>query len=466
MHVLKVYFCIFCIFWGLSCKSYIEKIQDAEVAFFHGKFDTAVSLIRPIVKDSASKDKLLYLLETGIIFHTQEQYEKSLTVFLEADSFSEEIKKSITKEILAFIVNDTQKNFIGENYERVLIKFYIALNYIMLGKYEDALIYFRKMNFDLKDMKNFDEGYKQNLMGRYLQAILAEYLKSYNETRVEYKNIEQYGHQDFVAGDRYVLAIKENDKDDTARYKKNADRLIALNKKGQLIPYNPNLGELIFIHQAGSSAVKASRGNLLDDEAFEVSLVAAIGVAILAQGAAITVASVMPLLWSAQNPIPFYEYRTNNTSWNIDFLVNKRNIGSTFVLNDYSLTAIKNYNDHYDALVGKNIASIATKAVTVAVASNVVGYAVENSQGGGVGMLVGAISGTTAGVAVGATIQPDLRCWRFIPSNFQVKRIFLEPGEYNIDLQPDANTRILTQNIPDKVKIEVGKPTFINIRTF
>ena len=465
--VLKLYSFLFVLLFSVSCKSYIEKLQDIESSFFHGKFSESISLARPLTKDSAAKDRLLYLIETGIIFHTQGDYKKSNIVFKEADAITEKIKKSISKEVLAFVVNDAQKNFIGENYERVLIKLYIALNYTMLGEHEDALVYFRKINLDLKDMKSADEGYKQNLLGRYLQAILSEETKQYNQARVEYKNIESFAGDDIVAIDRYVLAMKEGDPEDISKYKKNATDILAFNTSGKIVDYSNTMGEVVILHQAGQSAVKTSRGNLLDDEVFKVALLAAVGVALVSQGtASASVSSVMSLLWTAENPIPIYKYRNEKNKWDIDIFLNNINIGKPIIFNDYSATAIHNYNDHYDALVAKNVASIATKAVAVAVGSTAVGYAVGSSQGEGVGQLVGSLSGTTVGAGFGATIRPDLRCWRLIPSNFQVKRIFLQPGEYTIHIAPYDKTALLTAKEDYKIKVESGKAHFINLRTF
>ena len=65
-----------------------------------------------------------------------------------------------------------------------------------------------------------------------------------------------------------------------------------------------------------------------------------------------------------------------------------------------------------------------------------------------------------AGYAIASTLKPDLRCWRTMPSNFQAKRIYLIPGDYELTIKSNS------KNFTKKVKVEKGKPSFIAFRTF
>jgi len=85
-----------------------------------------------------------------MIFHTKGDYESSIKAFKEAEDLADNIKVSITRQGLSFLLSDNESNFTGEDFERVLIKFYIALDYIFLGKYEDAKIYFRRLELSSK----------------------------------------------------------------------------------------------------------------------------------------------------------------------------------------------------------------------------------------------------------------------------------------------------------------------------
>ena len=447
---------------------YDRQIKKAESYFFQGEFDSAANTLRPLAVKSKKKDLLLYLLEAGLTYHTQGNYQKSNDIFLQADQLIQDSRKSISKAVLSFILSDDQQNFTGEKFEHLLVKFYIALNYIMLGDLESARRYFRKLNFELKDLKYFDASYKQNLMVRYLIAILSEHFKDYNDARVQYKNIRLFRKKiNEIFADQYVLARKEKDKRDIRKFRRSGRKFLhAYNTDMKPTDYQPDMGELVIIHQAGKAAVKRSRGKLLNDEALVTSLHISIRAALIAQEAALTVSGVMATLGTAENPIPVYGFRDDRDSWSLQVALNDKDINSTRMFNDYSTTVLRNFNSQYKGMVAKNVASIAAKVVTAAVAAHLTKSAVsKSSKDESTGTFVGFLTGLFTGFVAGSTIKPDLRCWRFLPSNFQIKRIFLKPGEYRLQLKPEGKTSILNRNYPETIKIEKNKILFVNIRT-
>ncbi len=455
-------------FFGCSA-SYKDKLEKSEKYFYSGDYVNAIDDVRGLYKDSAAKDRLLYLMEAGVIFHTKGDYKKSNVVFKQADEIAERIKISISKQALSFFLSDREKNFRGENFERVLIKFYIALNYIMLGDYRKARIYFKKLNYDLKVMKYTEGKYKQNVAARYLNAVLSEYFQEYNSARVEYKNISMIdpGYKE-ILGDKFVLAVKAGDDEDIKKYKTGEKYIECYDNNLKRVSYNTNMGELIVIHEAGKAAIKVSRGRLLDDRMFAKALRAAITIALHSKGAAISTSSVIAMLGTAENPIPVYKKRDLQGEHPINLFLNSKNIGKTRVVTDYSMTAIKNFNENYSKYVAKNITSIATKIVIAAIAANEASKRAEKASGNNVlvGSLGRFIIGASAGGIVAASVKPDLRCWHLLPSNFQIKRVFLEPGEYNLNIEFMHNRNAFVSSFPEKIVIEKGKPLFVNFRSF
>lgn len=464
----KVVISIVAVLFLFSCSSDpYKKWNETEVMFYNGQYNSAIDQVRELANDAGEKDKLLYLMEAGVIFHTMGEYKKSNIAFKEANDMAERIKTSLSKQALSFFLSDRKKNFKGENFERVLIKFYMALNHMMMNDYESAKRAFRKLDYDLKDMKYTDDRYKQNLAARYLDAIISESLGKYNDARVQYKNIIKIaGTQTGIYPDRYILAVKENDKRDMQRFKQGRKDVSAYTKDLQPTSYNKNMGELVIIHQAGRAPAKKSRGRILNDKGFMVALRAAIHVAIVAEGAAVSTSGVIAMMGTAENPIPKYEPRDIKGSKLIGVLLNNKHIGRTRVYNDYTTTAVKNYNDNYSGMITKNVASIATKVVLAAVAADKISDKVEESSGGGffASKVSRFLIGAGTGKLVAETIAPDLRCWRLIPSNYQIKRVFLEPGEYDIKFDFTYND-VLVSKYPHRVVIKKGQPVFINLRS-
>ena len=452
----------------LQCSLHYDKlIHKTENYFFQGEFEDAIEQLKPIAKNAKKKDLLLYLLEVALIYHTQGNYQKSNELFKQADKLAEKTQLSISKEIASFLLNDQAKAYITENFEKVLIKFYIALNYLLINDFESAHRTFKKLQFNLKDLKHFDAIYKQNLMARYLNAILAEKFGNYNDARVEYKNIRNfYKNKAEFTSDQYVLAMKERDHQDIKRYSLSKTKVKAFNKSLNRVNYNRNMGELVIIHQAGKSVIKASRGYLRNDAAFMAALHVAVRVAMLSKNVALTTSGVMSTLYSAENPIPVYKFRDHRKSWGLSVYLNQKQIASTKLLNDYSKTIMKTFNDNYHKMIAKNVTSIAVKAVSSVIASYAAEQSIKQAGGGSsTAALAGILTGVVTGSLLGSTIKPDLRCWHLLPSNFQVERIFLEPGEYNVEIRLEDGGRILTQNSFQKINIVQGGLIFINVRS-
>lgn len=458
---------IICLF-GLTCaKSYEKILQNTEQYFQKGEYQAAVDEIRDLVNDAGNRNRLLLLMEAAVILHTMGEYKNSNKALDDAISLADSIKKSVSKQVLAFITSDRQQNYTGENFERVLLKFYLALNYISLGDYEAAKRSFRKLDYDLKEMKYEDMPYKQNLAARYLDAIISESLGKYNDARVQYKNIEMLDkNNSIIRPSRYVLAVKENDAGDIQRYGNSKKSIPAFNKKMQPEDYTPNMGELVIIHQAGHAPVKSSRGRLLDDQQFMVALRAALIVAINTEGAPVSVAGVLSMLGTAENPIPVYKERDPVGAREIRVIINDKTVAKTKTMNDYKLTAINNFNEQYAGMITRNVASIATKFVLAAVAAHEISKKAEEASDGNpfVGTVGRFLIGAGAGATVAATVKPDLRCWRLLPANFQISRIFLEPGKYKIDFKFNQ-ANVLTSKYKKSVVIKSGQPTFINLRS-
>jgi hypothetical protein len=413
-------------------------------------------------------------MEAGTIFHTQGDYATSNKVFKDAEEIADSIQTSITKEGLAFLLSDNESNFKGESFERVIIKLYMAMNYLGLGDVAAAKRYFKRVDFELKDMKVMDSKYKQNLFARYMDALISEQLNAYNDARVSYKNIIEIAPDNKeILADRYVLAVKEKDTRDQAKYAEGKKYITAYDKNLQPIPYNTNLAEVLIVNQAGKTATKESKGKLIDEPVIQEALYKAVDAALRNmdnQGA--SVATVMAMVSNAENPIPEYKKREELRAVPIDIYANGNKVTNTRIYNDYSETAIANFNENYTTLVTKNIASIATKITLAAVTAYATGKAAERAarkkddSGGAaiVGMIFGIAAGAVAGAGVSATIKPDLRCWRTLPSNFQIRRIFLEPGIYDFEFKSDTSRALGGKNF-QKVSVDPGKMVFINFRS-
>lgn len=452
----------------LGCAgSYVKKVRATEEAFYNGDIDGAVTQITPLAQDSSARDRLLFYMEAGLIYHSKGDLKTSNEIFTRADEMADEIKTSITGSVGTFLLNDREGEFKGENFERILIKYYLALNYTLMGELDNAKRMLRKLEVDLKDMKYEDADYKQVLVARYLDALISEELAQYNDARVQYKNLENFGADAaWLARERYALAAKSRDAGDMAKYAANkAQQLEFPNIRTPQDKKNP--GELVVIIETGKAAVKASRGNLMNDREFALALRIAIDVAILSHGKGLSTAGVIAMMGTADNPIPKFAPRENSPAPTL--MLEDVTLPQAQRLTDFDYISQRNFNDNYSSYINKNVASIATKIVIAAVAADAAARSIRKSNDGIIGALGGLAVGLGAGAGVAATVKPDLRSWHMLPAGYAVIRVSLPAGIYNLGVQGqgvEGSGIVVYGNGNPQVEIKPGKKTFVSLRSF
>ncbi len=449
--------------------SYNRVIVSVEKSLYAGNYDEAISKLRNLANDSENKDRLLFLMEAGVVLHNKRDYVGSNKAFLQAEEIADEIRKSIRSEVKAFLLSDNESNFIGEDFEHVMIKFYIALNYLCLGDFEAAKRYFKKVEYDQKEMRVTEPKYKQNLMARYLDAIVSEHLGNFNDARVNYKNIlELEPTNPIFLADRYLLALKEKDKADQNKFLSGKNYLQVWNNELQPTQYSQKVGELVFINQVGKAAIKESRGKIGEDPTIAQPLFNLVEATLRSNSQlGASVGSVLITLSMAEHPVPIYKTRTENLTSGFSIFINGKELSHTVKMTDYSAMAMNAFNENYDTIVAKNLSSIATKVVLAATTAYATGEMAKRNRkneddlaSSMIGGLVSFITGLVAGAAVTSSIAPDLRSWHTIPSQFQARRILLEEGEYEVKFLEN------NKEIKRVVKVEAGKPIFISVRNF
>ncbi len=133
-------------------------------------------------KDSlyTENDKVLYNLDAGLLSHYSGDWNQSNKNFSTAENLIEQYySKSISQGISSYFVNDMVVDYSGEDYEDIYTNFFMALNYIHLGKFDDAMV----------EIRRFDN--KQKLLSTKYESQL-EYasneLGSDYDTSIQFQN--------------------------------------------------------------------------------------------------------------------------------------------------------------------------------------------------------------------------------------------------------------------------------------
>lgn len=97
-----------------------------------GAYDQGLAFIEKSKYYQEKNERLLALMEKGMLLHAKGDYEQSSRVLDEARSLSQELyTTSISKKAEKTLLNDTYDVFYGEVYERSLLHFYLSLNAIL-----------------------------------------------------------------------------------------------------------------------------------------------------------------------------------------------------------------------------------------------------------------------------------------------------------------------------------------------
>ena len=448
-----------------SCSSinYNETIKGPEEKFYQGNYLEAARELLPAI-NKKSNSQLLFMMEAGYMLHAGGNFADSNKALLPAGKLAKIIPTSITQHAGALLTNNSTLNYKGEDFEKVLVHMYLGINFMMLGKYESAGVEFKLVNEELEKIRNEQDGsarYKQNIMAKYLTAsayeMIGEKEKDMDDLEYAYKELEQIyalnPRLSLVHEDLVRLSKRLGYDDDVAKWS-----AISRRHGGQSYA---NSGEFLVIFQSGLSAIKRSRGKLLDDATMKASINVALNGISLEGG--VTIAAILAVLANAENPIPYFDARSDQISF-LQLRVGNQTFRTT-MLEDISSTAVQNLKDDYNSLKLQVAAGIVTKAAA-SILAGIIAKELAEQLGAkkGLGSLLGTLAGAGTGIALFSQIGPDLRSWHTLPAKLHVGRIMLPPGKHHVTIQYIGPAGILTTKTME-IEIKKGEKTIFNTRT-
>ncbi|MDH4200216.1 MAG: hypothetical protein OEV66_07555 [Spirochaetia bacterium] len=465
------------IFAGFMCSggNYNTLMVKAEKTLYQDNNpEEASRLLIPNV-NRRDQDQLLFMMEAGYMLHMANDYKTSNKILTSASNKAESMYKSISKEIASFITNETGKDYMGEDYERILVNMTLGINYLMLNDYDSAEVEFKKVNNMLEYIQEKSGiHYNINLMALYLSSIAHAAAGELEYAYIDLKKIDEIQPGIQSVGLKLMILARQLDyMDDFALWRKKY-RGIVLDPA--LEPYK-NSSELVFVYESGLAPRKQSRGRLLADPEINTLFNAAVTGAIIASGSAsgaVSNALVLSTIGEAEHPVPRYVYQKYETaSARLEIFKDGRiyKTVDTQLLNDVEKTIKTNFENHYMKIREKMITRLATKVVATLVSKAVAESAASNIGGRRYGAVAGFIIGTLTGIGVGSALfsseKPDLRCWHTIPANYQAGSLLLPQGSYTgIIKYYNRNGDLVSQKDAGKIIIKPDSPSVLLFRTY
>ena len=434
-------------------------------------FDKAEGIIEENkFKEYGEKNALIYWLDKGIVLHYAGKYEESISAFEKAEKLADELyTKSITEEASTFLISDNERSYTGEDFEKVFINVFQSLNYLLLGKYEDALVEARKVDHKLKTLQ-VDYGgknvYKEDAFMRYLTGLLYESQNEFNDAFVSYrKSIEEYETnkkiytfeipQDLLLRSLKVakkLGFKEEFDEISSKYK--------LSYTYRDYKIDNTDGEATIFCYLGFAPYKI-------DHYIEVTFgegwmyVGSIQVAGDAQRDVQKARRIARAIRSEEQflvSFPKFVPSNNKVKYTVVNVYDEKNnkvvSQKTYLAEDIETIAIKNLEDRIAKI---RIKAIARAAIKYALSREITAKLTEKSDDTTRWLVKKMVQ-----TAAAATEQADKRSWRTLPKEIQMANLQLKPGVYNFELLfYDKDNNLLQTKNYSNIKINPGKKTFL-----
>lgn len=391
-----------------GCATYQTKVQQYHSHLRSRQF----SLAADDVKEKAftdSDDQIVYLFEYGVALQLAGQFEESNKAFLKAEELTE-VKDyhSLSRITGSFLLNEGLVQYKGEDYEKVLINAMLAINFLMLGENEAAMVEVRKLNDKLyKYRYEAKRKYEQNPFAFYLSALIREDQKDWDGAYIDFEKAYELNPElDFLQQDLIRSAHRAQRLDAKKKW------LEKFKIKEDQSWRKKNFGELVLIYQQGWGPEKRPHPSF----------------------------PRVPKLYPKASQTVFAEMA----------LTSSNQKQKSQIVSNVQEVAIKTLDDQYAQLISKRVAGLAAKAV-------VSDQIRQKNQ----------LLGDLVWIGMNLADQADLRQWTSLPQTFQVTKMWVPAGNYEVivrglnhSLQPTGE-----ESSFESVSVQNGKKTFLHFRS-
>jgi len=382
------------------------------------KCPVAVDYVHGRESAYGSNQRLLYYLDAAMVNMVCGRYDESNGYLHSAEALADKLwTKSISKEAASFLLNDYTIPYAGEDFERALINLFSAINYVMLGQYDEALVECRRLDANLAvynqkyEKKNV---YKEDAFGRYLSGIIYEAVGSLDDAFIDYYR----AYQVFLDYRRNygtpVPSILVEDLVRLARRTGREDEVRVLigdttASTDRSLPETGREGKIVLIHFNGRAPVKKDNRIHIPTPngpvtiafpTFEVIQPACGGATVVAESA------------------------------------DTRTVSTAALVEDIKRIAVKNLDDRKGRLVAKEIARVAAKQGAIELATK----GIRDSQ-------TRRLVKIFANVVNTAIERADTRSWRTLPAEVYLTRVFVPAGTYRVAVRTCGRESVLAPSL-------------------
>ena len=409
-----------------GCATYSQQFDAVEAQLAAGDVPAALKALDEQHGKGGRGDRVLYLLNRALLLRMQGEYAQSNEMLEQAKRLIDELDAvSVSEQAGSLTVNDTLKSFIGSDFERALIHLYAALNYLQLGKEDEARVEALQLDVLLNlQADRHGDGYVEDAYVRYLSGLVFEELGEWSDAMIAYrKAYEDYRRYQQAFGVRpprslgfALLRLAEHLglKDEVREYRaafgiEQWPPLQALKSKG----------EVVIIVSTGLAPSKRQ----------EVATV-------FAPEAGVMVRIALPRYEPHIQPVGEVRVRVDDEAQDAE------------LVEDIDALAIRTLEEQMPMITARAIARAVVKYQAAREASK---------HNEGLGLLVN--------IAGMISEQADTRSWSTLPQRVYLARRLLPPGRHDVVVQLFGHDgHVLAQKRFPGVTVEAGRKAYLTWR--
>ena len=178
------------LFMVYGCASYNQQASGFYSSLVEGNYEKASKNLDQNKLLKKNRNRLLYLLEKGKVEHLLRHYEKSNEFLEEADRLMEANRQSAKDIMAGTLINPMMQSYRGEDFEKYMVHYYKALNYLQLQDTEEALVEARRISLRqyAQEAEAGSNHYTQDAFSLILQSLVYEKAGDLNNAFVACRN--------------------------------------------------------------------------------------------------------------------------------------------------------------------------------------------------------------------------------------------------------------------------------------
>jgi hypothetical protein len=407
----------------------------------------ADAIVQQAEKEYGEGSRVLYGMDRGMTLQLVGDYQQSNAVLELAE---EELDRLYTRKIrtqaLAFMTNDTALPYEGDPYEQVLINVLKALNYAVLGQWQDALVEARRIDHRLNvlsDRTQEKQAYRDDGFARYLSGILYESTGDVNNAFIAYRK----AYETFDATRAWShTSVPSQLKEDVLRTSEAMHFTQELAEYQRLFPdtkWETNqslqqLAQVVVISYNGRAPRKEDQFLDLPISLNALQLVFLNrGIVQQNRGSNRAMDTVLYGLNGRVVRVALPRLIRQKTQVSVDMVSLIPDNGTQVTVNTelvHNVTALaeKALSERIAGITAKALARAATKFAFAEGVTRGAQHAAGKDAAPWVGLLVGLL---TKGLAV-ASEEADTRSWQTLPDEIHLARVWVPPGRYQVQREP------------------------------